>query len=84
MTDNDAITIASSVVSTFLLFSTCAFLVWTVSIVMRRYRESRKFGREEIGTDVPLFLRVLGFGFFVSIALVCVFLSTPVPARFSH
>jgi len=75
LTDNIPMTTSSAAVSSILLFSTCVFLAWTVLIVLRRYRESRKFGREEIGTDVPLFLRVLSFGIFVFIALILSFIA---------
>ena len=70
LTDDTRITTASAAVSAFYLFTTCLFLAWTVFIVYRRYRESRKFGREQIGTDVPLFLRVLSFGIFIFLAFV--------------
>jgi len=72
LTDNTQITTASAAISAIYLFTTCVFLVWTVFIVYRRYRESRKFGREQIGTDVPLFLRVVSFGIFVFLAFVYV------------
>jgi hypothetical protein len=72
LTDNNQITTASAAISAIYLFTTCVFLVWTVFIVYRRYRESRKFGREQIGTDVPLFLRVISFGIFVFLAFVWV------------
>jgi hypothetical protein len=75
LTDNTRITTASAAVSAVYLFTTCVFLAWTVFIVYRRYRESRKFGREQIGTDVPLFLRVLSFGIFVFLGLMWVSLS---------
>lgn len=65
-------TTASAAFATAYLATTCVFLVWTIFIVYRRYRESRKFGREQIGTDVPLFLRVLSFGIFVFLALMWV------------
>jgi hypothetical protein len=72
LTDNAAIQTASAGISAVFLFTTCIFQLWTVFIVYRRYRISRKLGREEIGTDVPLFIRVLSFGIFVFVALVYV------------
>lgn len=70
ITDNTRMKTASAAVSAIYLFTTCVFLVWTITLVYRRYRESRKFGREQIGTDVPLFIRVLSFGIFVFLALI--------------
>ncbi|PVF99416.1 hypothetical protein CPB86DRAFT_756901 [Serendipita vermifera] len=70
LTDNRPMTTASAVTSAIFLFTTCVFQLWTLYIVYRRYRISKKFGRDQIGTDVPLFVRVFAFGIFVFAALI--------------
>ncbi|KAG8825942.1 hypothetical protein FRC19_010119 [Serendipita sp. 401] len=70
MTNNTIITTLSSVASLLLLLSTSVFQIWTIYIVYKRYRISRKFGRAETGSDISVFLRVLAFGIFVLVALI--------------
>ena len=47
------------------------FIAWTVILVLKRYRDSGRLGRKEIGQiDLALFLRVLVFSFFILVCLV--------------
>jgi len=60
-------------------FMTIAFVfqVWTIILVIYRYRQSHRLGRSEIGDiDLALFSRVLLFGAFIVMALVLSFFST--------
>ncbi|KAG8833982.1 hypothetical protein FRC17_009764 [Serendipita sp. 399] len=70
MTNNTVMTTLSAVGSLVPLFLTTIFQTWTVYIVYKRYRTSRKFGRAETGSDISVFVRVLAFGIFVLAAMI--------------
>lgn len=67
----------SSALTAMLLILCLAFQSWTVIIVYKRYRKSRRLSRAEVGdVSVPFLARIVAFMLFVLVALVLSFIAT--------
>ncbi|QRV98995.1 hypothetical protein RhiJN_27014 [Ceratobasidium sp. AG-Ba] len=71
ISDNQALGVASGVFAAVLLVLCLFFQVY------RRYRESRRLGRAEVGEiSLPFFVRIMTFTLIVMVALVLCFIAT--------
>ncbi|KAF8745767.1 Insert subdomain of RNA polymerase alpha subunit, partial [Rhizoctonia solani] len=76
ISDNQDLSIVSSVLAAVLLILCLIFQGWTVILVYRRFRKSKKLGRAEVGeVSVPFLARIVAFALFIFIALVLSFIA---------
>ncbi|QRV94237.1 hypothetical protein RhiJN_22255 [Ceratobasidium sp. AG-Ba] len=76
-TDNQTLGIVSGALAAVMLISCLAFQTWTVILVYKRYRKSRRLGRAEVGdVSVPFLARIIAFMLFILAMLSFVATST--------
>ncbi|GAB1524713.1 hypothetical protein RhiTH_007867 [Rhizoctonia solani] len=76
ISDNQDLSIVSSVLAAVLLILCLIFQGWTVILVYRRFRKSKKLGRAEVGeVSVPFLARIVAFALFIFVALVLSFIA---------
>ncbi|KAJ1304806.1 hypothetical protein OPQ81_005941 [Rhizoctonia solani] len=74
--DNETLGVVSGVITAVLLILCLLFQGWTVTLVYRRYRKSRRLGRAEVGdVSIPFLARIIAFALFILIALVLSFVA---------
>lgn len=74
--DNEILGLVSGVIAAVLLISCLLFQAWTVILVYRRYRKSRRLGRAEVGdVSVPFLARIIAFALFILVALALSFVA---------
>ncbi|CAE6517903.1 unnamed protein product [Rhizoctonia solani] len=74
--DNLTLGVVSSVLTAVLLVLCLFFQAWTVILVYRRYRKSKRLGRAEVGdVSVPFLARIIAFALFILVALVLSFVA---------
>ncbi|CAE6438906.1 hypothetical protein ACGC1H_006928 [Rhizoctonia solani] len=74
--DNPTLGVVSSVLAAVLLILCLLFQAWTVILVYRRYRKSKRLGRAEVGdVSVPFLARIIAFAVFILVALALSFVA---------
>lgn len=77
--DNQTLGTVSGAVTAIFLILCLLFQFWTVILVYRRFRKSRRLGRAEVGdVSVPFLARIVAFALFILVALVLSFIATSV------
>ncbi|CAE6478734.1 unnamed protein product [Rhizoctonia solani] len=74
--DNPTLGVVSGVLAAVLLILCLLFQAWTVILVYRRYRKSKRLGRAEVGdVSVPFLARIVAFALFILVALALSFVA---------
>ncbi|CAE7232461.1 unnamed protein product [Rhizoctonia solani] len=74
--DNPTLGLVSGVLAAVLLILCLFFQAWTVILVYRRYRKSKRLGRAEVGdVSVPFLARIIAFALFILVALALSFVA---------
>ncbi|KDN49674.1 hypothetical protein RSAG8_01739, partial [Rhizoctonia solani AG-8 WAC10335] len=74
--DNPTLGLVSSILAAVFLILCFLFQAWTVILVYRRYRKSKRLGRAEVGdVSVPFLARIIAFALFVLVALALSFVA---------
>ncbi|KAH7339837.1 hypothetical protein B0J17DRAFT_656976 [Rhizoctonia solani] len=74
--DNETLGVVSSVLAAVFLILCLIFQAWTVILVYRRFRKSKRLGSAEVGeVSVPFLARIIAFALFILVALALSFVA---------